>query len=170
MSVPDQAPSVAAPDAVRSSLPVPAATEAAATEAAAARAWRGMRHLVLERYDRRREVCHLLGMSFIRVKALRLLASGPMTMRELAAKLPADAPYTTLIAGDLERRGMVTRSVHSADRRSKIVAITPEGARAAEQAGQILGAPPAALCGLGPDDLAALDRVVAELVAGDGPA
>ncbi len=54
-----------------------------------------------------------------------------MTMGELATKLPADAPYTTLIVGDLEGRGLVSRTVHHADRRSKIVTITPAGLEAA---------------------------------------
>jgi len=130
---------------------------------AAARVWHGMRHLVLERYDRRRDMCEALGMSFIRAKALRLLAGGPMTMHELAARLPADAPYTTLIVGDLERRGMVTRTVHPTDRRSRIVAATPVGVQAAERAEQILAEPPAAMRSLNAADLAALDRIVAKL-------
>ena len=90
----------------------------------ATRIWLGVRQLVLERRDRRRAVCAALGMSFIRANALRMLSGGPMTMRDLAARLPADALYTTLVVDDLERRGMVTPAVHPADRRSKIVTVT----------------------------------------------
>jgi DNA-binding MarR family transcriptional regulator len=141
-----------------------------AAAAAAARIWQGMRQLVLEGYDRRRAVCEALGMSFIRAKALRLLSSGPMTMRELAAKLPADAPYTTLVVDDLERRGMVSRTVHPADRRSKIVTATRAGTEAAALAERILGQPPAVLCDLGAADLAVLDRILATLLGEPGPA
>ncbi|HKB31586.1 MAG TPA: MarR family transcriptional regulator [Streptosporangiaceae bacterium] len=138
--------------------------------AQAARVWRGLRQLVLERNDRRRAVCEALGMSFIRAKALRLLSAGPMTMRDLAAELPADAPYTTLVVDDLERRGLAGRAVHPADRRSKIVTLTPAGAEAAGRAERILGEPPAALRDLDPADLAALDRIVTALLGEPEPA
>jgi DNA-binding MarR family transcriptional regulator len=133
--------------------------------AQATRVWQGLRQLVLERHDRRRAVCAALGMSFIRAKALRLLSGRAMTMGDLAASLPADAPYTTLVVGDLERRGLVSRAVHHADRRSKIVTITPAGLESAALAERILGEPPAALLALDPDELAALDRILAKLLA-----
>jgi DNA-binding MarR family transcriptional regulator len=131
------------------------------------RVWQGMRTLVLERHDRRREVCEALGMSFIRAKALRLIAAatGPQTMRELSAGLAIDPPYTTLVVHDLERRGLVTRSAHPADRRRKVVTATPEGKAAAGLASRILNEPPAAVRGLDPADLAALDRIVTKLLA-----
>ena len=52
-----------------SAAPPGEATTEATSEAAgelAARAWQGMRALVLDRYDRRKMVCDALGMSFIR--------------------------------------------------------------------------------------------------------
>jgi DNA-binding MarR family transcriptional regulator len=131
---------------------------------AAARVWQGMRQLVLERYDRRQQVCEALGMSYSRVKAVRMLSGGAMTMRELAAELPADAPYTTLVVDDLERRGMATRSVHPFDRRSKIVTATAAGLEAAATAERMLGEPPAALSGLAAEDLRALERIVTRLL------
>ncbi len=142
-------------------------SHAGQTAEPAARVWQGLRQLVLERHDRRRAVCAALGMSFIRAKALRLLSGGPMTMGDLAANLPADAPYTTLIVNDLERSAMVSRAVHHADRRSKIVTIEP-GLEAAALAEEILGEPPTGLLDLDPADLAALDRILAKLLAGAG--
>lgn len=133
--------------------------------AAAARVWRGMRGLVLDRNDRRREVCEALGMSFIRIKALRQVAAGPLTLRRLAERLMTDPPYTTIVVADLERRGLVTRTAHPGDRRAKLVTVTPEGARAAELAERVLDEPPAFLAALDPADLAALDRVVTKLLA-----
>ena len=146
----------------------PAAAQAART-ARAGRVWLGMRQLVLERYDRRRAVCAALGMSFIRVKALRMLSDGPVTMRDLAAKLPAEAPYTTLVVDDLQRRGMVSRAVHPADRRSKIVSITPAGAEAAARAERMLSEPPPALRDLPAADLAALETILAILLGEPEP-
>ena len=136
----------------------------------AARAWQAMRTLVLDRYDRRRSVCEALGMSFIRAKALRRIAGGPLTMRELAAGLGTDPPYTTVVVDDLERRGLVVRAVRPGDRRSKIVSITPSGQEQARLAGQILGTPPGPARELPAADLAALDRILSQLLGPeDGP-
>ncbi len=129
----------------------------------AARVWREMRTLVLERYDRRKEVCAALDMSFVRAKALRHLASGPMAMRELAAALATDAPYTTLVVDDLERRGLVTRTAHPSDRRSKVVTATPDGVRAAARADEILNEPPAPLLELTAAELSTLEQILAKL-------
>ncbi|MCW2915449.1 MAG: hypothetical protein JWN52_3517 [Actinomycetia bacterium] len=131
----------------------------------ATRVWNGMRTLVLDLHDRRNEVCEALGMSFIRAKALRRLALGPRTMRELAAELATDAPYTTLVVDDLEKRGLVERTVHPGDRRAKIVTATPAGLAAAELAERILSEPPAPLLGLASTDLDTLDRIVTALLA-----
>jgi DNA-binding MarR family transcriptional regulator len=129
-----------------------------------ARAWRGIRALVLDRYDRRREVCESLSMSFIRAKALRYLAEEPLTMRELAARLSIDAPYTTLVVDDLQRRGLVERSTHPTDRRSKIVTATPDGLASARRAEDILNEPPDPVRQLDAADIEALDRIVARLL------
>ena len=129
----------------------------------AARVWHAMRALVIDRYDRRKKVCDALGMSFIRAKALRRIVDSPMTMRELAAALGTDPPYTTVVVDDLERRGLVTRTVRAGDRRSKIVAITPDGAEQADLADGSYDAPrpvrelPAA-------DLETLDRILTSLL------
>ncbi|MFC1410288.1 MarR family winged helix-turn-helix transcriptional regulator [Streptacidiphilus sp. N1-12] len=130
---------------------------------AATRVYAVMRHLVLESDDRRGEVAEALGMSFGRSKALRALAAGPMRMSELTAKLTTDKPYTTLIVDDLERRGLVVRSVHPEDRRSKIVTVTAAGTAAAAVAEEILARPPARMLALDAEELAALERTIAKL-------
>jgi DNA-binding MarR family transcriptional regulator len=132
----------------------------------AAQAWHALRTLVHDRYDRRKQVCEALGMSFIRAKALRRIAQGPVSMRELAAALFTDPPYTTVVVDDLERRGLVTRTVSSGDRRSKIVAITPSGYEQARLAEQILDDPPGPMRELPPSDLASLVRVLTALLDG----
>ncbi|MEU3569225.1 MarR family transcriptional regulator [Kitasatospora sp. NPDC036755] len=131
---------------------------------AAARVWQGMYALVLERHDRRRIVADALGMSFSRVRALRRLAAGPITLRELAERLTADPPYTTVIVDDLVRRGLAERITNPADRRSKLVHLTEEGEAKAALATGILTTPPDALLALPPEDIHALDRVLAKLL------
>jgi len=132
------------------------------------RIWAAMRVLVLKQEDRRKEVTDTLGMTFFRAKALRRLLAGPLTMRELTARLSTEKPYTTLVVDELERRGYVERSVHPVDRRSKLVTLTPAGVTAAEQADRILDRPPRSLLRLDPDELATLDRIMAKLRSPDG--
>ncbi len=132
---------------------------------AAERAWHGLRVLLLERHDRRKEIGETLGMSFNRVKALRRIATEPLTLRTLAEFLVIDAPYATVIVDDLARRGLVERNPHPADRRSKVVHATPAGQTVADQASRLMDTPPQSLLALPPDDLAALDRIVTELLA-----
>ena len=132
----------------------------------AAEVWQGLRTLVLDRHDVRAAVCAALGMSFVRVKALRMVAAGPLPLRTLAERLVTDPPYVTVIVDDLARRGLVTREPNPADRRSRLVTITEAGARAAAAAESILGAPPEPLKALSPADLTTLDRIVTALLTG----
>lgn len=133
-------------------------------EERATRIWTGLTTVFWHLEDRRREVALALDMSFARARALRRLARGPMTMRELAHKLVSDAPYVTLMVDDLESRGYLTRTVNPDDKRTKILTITPAGAEAAARAQEILDRPPKALLSLPADDLATLDRIVATLL------
>lgn len=122
--------------------------------------WQAMRSLVLDLHDRRPEVVEALGMSFVRVKALRHIAQAPIAMADLVAVLGTDRPYTTLVVDDLEQRGYVTRAVNPEDRRAKIVTITADGRLAARRANSILSRPPAAVRALSDDDLAQLHRLL----------
>ncbi|MCU1683549.1 MAG: hypothetical protein JWQ81_4288 [Amycolatopsis sp.] len=136
-------------------------------EETAAAIWSRMRALVLERNERKKDVVEALGMSFLKAKALRKVAGKTLTMRDLTAELTIDKPYTTLIVDDLERRGLVERSVHPDDRRSKIVTATPAGLDAARLAERILSEPPAGITALDDDELSALDRILAKVDSAD---
>jgi DNA-binding MarR family transcriptional regulator len=136
-----------------------------AEDSAAAQAWQAMRSLVLDSNDKREAVSAALGMSFIRAKALRHLAPGPMSMSELAKSLATDASYTSIVVEDLAARGLVGRSVHPADRRVKIVTITATGLDAAQQAERIIGAPPPAFRALAEERLATLLGLLYELLS-----
>lgn len=122
--------------------------------------WLAMRNLVLEKYDRRPAVAEALGMSYIRVKALRRVAAGPVTMRELATAIGSDAPYTSVLVQDLAERGLVERSERPDDRRVKIVTITPAGREIADRADQIQNEPAVVLGRLNASELATLDRIL----------
>jgi DNA-binding MarR family transcriptional regulator len=127
--------------------------------------WQALRALVLDD-DRRQEVSEVLGMSFVRAKALRLIAGGAVPMRDLVSALGTDAAYTTVVLDDLENRGFVTRAPHPDDRRAKIVTATATGRRAARKADSILGRPPASFTRLSAADLAELDRIITLLTPG----
>lgn len=128
----------------------------------ARRAWRAMSDIVLD-HDRKVAVTEALGLSFARVRALRLLAAEPRTLRALAEALLADPPYVTLIVDDLEQHGLVRRMPHPDDRRAKLVQLTAVGRATATRAEAILDEPPAALRDAPAADLAALLRVLERL-------
>lgn len=130
----------------------------------ATRVWAGLRAVMFDLEDRKREASQVLDMSHARVKALLRLASAPAALRTLAQDLLIDAPYTTVVVDDLERRGLVTRTVNPDDKRTKVVTVTPAGRAAAEQAQQILDRPAKALLALPAGDLAELDRIIATLL------
>jgi hypothetical protein len=96
----------------------------------AARTWSGLRALVLELHDRRKEVRDALGMTVIPGEGATHARRRPLTLRELASRLSTDAPYTTLIVHELLQRGLAARLTHPEDRRSKIVTATQPGPRA----------------------------------------
>ncbi len=132
-------------------------------QATASAVFEVMRRLVLEQEDRRGEVSEVLGISFSRTKALRRLVGGPRRMNELTAILSTDKPYTTLIVDDLERRGLVQRTIDPEDRRCKIVTITGAGLEVALRAEAILARPPKSLLALDDDELTTLERLLAKL-------
>ena len=126
------------------------------------RAWRAMSDLSLDRH-RKVAVADALGLSWTRVLALRRLAAGPQTQRELAQRLSADQPYVTLMVDDLETQGLVQRKPHPSDRRAKLVELTASGQAAAKRADAILDEPPAELHDVPDADLAAVLRVLERL-------
>jgi DNA-binding MarR family transcriptional regulator len=134
-------------------------------EDVATRTWNDLRRLVTEIRDPRREVRERLGLSFVKVKALRALQRfGPLTLRELTDRLGTDPPYTTLVVDALQSAGLVTRGPHPSDRRAKQVQLTETGHRTARQAEEVLGTPPPELLAVPEADLTTLHRIVAALL------
>ena len=130
--------------------------------------WDRIRTMVYDD-NRRAEVSAAVGLSFVKVKALRRLLVRPMPMRDLAAELVVDKPYMTQVVDALEERGLVLRTVDARDRRCRIVSLTEEGRATAERSEEILTRPPAILDQLSDVDLAELTRILSSLpTTGDG--
>jgi DNA-binding MarR family transcriptional regulator len=130
----------------------------------AQRLWIAMSSLVLDN-ERRRALAEELGMSFARVRALRRIARGPISMGELAVLSGIDPPYATVVVDDLQARGLVVRRDHPEDRRAKIVVATEQGLDVAARAEQILDTPPAGLVALSNGELDELERILAKMMA-----
>ncbi len=109
---------------------------------------------------KRREAADAAGVSFGKVRAIRRLARGPLSMSELAASLSIDPPNATVVVDDLEARGLVRRRAHDTDRRAKVVELTRKGRDAAARADRVLGTPPPALERLSAEELATLRRIL----------
>jgi DNA-binding MarR family transcriptional regulator len=130
-------------------------------------AWERIRALAYDD-NRRGQVSTSLGLSWVKVKALRRLLAGPMTMRDLAQALATDKPYITQIVDALEKRGLVTRSVDTRDRRCRIATLTEAGRETAWRSEEMLTRPPAVLAALSERDLAELTRILATLPSNGG--
>lgn len=142
-------------------------TEASAE--AAERAW-ALMHGFVEAHSRRGDLAEALGfrLGAGRGKVLFRLRGGPMTLRQLADFIGADAPYTTVIVDKLEAHGLVERRPHPEDRRRKLVTLTAAGHRAIATADAILLRPPPALASLPVEDLERLSGLLTRLIEADG--
>lgn len=107
-----------------------------------------------------------LGRGSGRIRAMLRLAEGPLSLSELAEALSVDAPYATLIVDSLQQRGLVERHQDPADRRRKLVALTPEGKDATQRVLRIIREPPAGFAGLSADELDMLEKLVRRIAAG----
>jgi DNA-binding MarR family transcriptional regulator len=128
------------------------------------RVWQALVTLVMDtRGDWRRNVSEATGLPFTRVRALKRIANGPMTLRALAEAMSCDAPAATVAVNDLEERGFVTRHADEDDRRVKIVTLTPEGKQAMKAVRQVTDRAPEALAALPATDIAELTRILEPL-------
>ena len=130
----------------------------------AQRLWITLSSIVLDN-ERRQALAEELGMSFARIRALRRIARGPLSMGELAVVAGIDPPYATVVVDDLQARGLVVRRDHPEDRRAKIVVATEQGLDVAARAEQILDTPPAGLVALSRDELVELERILVKVKA-----
>ena len=132
----------------------------------AARVWTAMRDLA-SHYpppQRLRDALNL-GRGSGRVRALLRLTNGPLSLTGLAEALGVDAPYATLIVDTLEERGLAGRHPDPADRRRKLVELTPAGQEATEGLLRILHEPPPGFADLSPEELDVLEGLLNRITA-----
>ena len=109
-----------------------------------------------------------LGRGSGRVKSLMWLAEGPMSLSGLAEAVGVDAPYATLIVDSLEERGLVERQPDPADRRRKIVTLTPAGNEAIEKLLRIEREPPPGFARLSSAELETLESLMRRIAVHEG--
>jgi DNA-binding MarR family transcriptional regulator len=114
---------------------------------------------------RRREASEAVGLSWVRLRAIRRLARQPMSMSELAHSLTIDPPNATVVVDELETLGLVRRRAHPTDRRAKVVEATRKGKNLAERADEILSIPPPELDRLTDKELQTVWRILAGVTA-----
>src|SRR4051812_22689813 len=90
--------------------------------------WRAMASLVIDNRDGwKRAVIEQTGLPFSRIRIVKRLSRGPMTVTQLAHAATMDAPAATVAVNDLEQRGLVVREPHPENRRCKTVSLTDAG-------------------------------------------
>lgn len=82
-------------------------------DAVADQVWRAMSALVLDNKDAwRRAAVESTGLPFSRIRIVKRLSRGPMTVKEVAEMATIDAPAATVAVNDLEERGLVIREIN----------------------------------------------------------
>jgi DNA-binding MarR family transcriptional regulator len=96
----------------------------------ASEAWTLLFRLFVSQRGRVPQVAAEFELSPMQAHVLRLLEPDrPLPMRSLAGLLRCDASNVTGIVDRLEERGLVQRAVSAADRRVKMLVVTPAGRR-----------------------------------------
>jgi DNA-binding MarR family transcriptional regulator len=88
----------------------------------------------------------------------------PVPMGQLAETLACDASNVTGLVDRLESRGLVRRRPSPADRRVKVLVLTPTGCRLRALLLERMTVPPAALERLSPREQRALVRILTRLL------
>ena len=92
-------------------------------------------------------------------------ADAGRSMRSLADAWACDPSNATWIVDRLEKLGLAERRALPEDRRVKLVVLTPKGARTRAALMKEFYRAPAELADLDPEDLRALDRILAKLTS-----
>jgi DNA-binding MarR family transcriptional regulator len=142
------------------------ASDDAGSHDAARDAWSALMSLFLFQRERFIAGSEQLGLTPLHAGALRMLAlNGPTPMRALAGMLHCDASNVTGIVDRLERRGLAARQSDPADRRVKLVQLTPQGVRAHDQLERALLGPPVPPATLSEREWRTLQRLADKLHA-----
>lgn len=128
--------------------------------------WRVMTALVFDNRDSwKRAVIERSGLPFSRIRVLRRLMPGPMTVKALARAATVDAPAATVAVNDLEERGLVVRETDPANRRCKLVSLTADGRAMVARIDAVDDPAPDVLAALGSGDLETLRMILRKIAS-----
>lgn len=129
--------------------------------------WRDLSRIVLDGKDTwRRAVVERTGLPFSRIRILKRLGDGPLTVKQVAEAVTVDAPAATVAVNDLEDRGLVVREVDPNNRRSKLVSLTDAGRDLLVQIDAVADPAPRSLAALPERDLRALRVILIRIANG----
>ena len=123
--------------------------------------WRSMAAVVIDNRDSwKRTVVERSGLPFSRIRILKRLSRGSMSVKELAHAATIDAPAATVAVNDLEDRGLAVREIDPTNRRSKIVSLTAAGEAMVREIDEITDPAPEALAALDDTELKQLQSIL----------
>jgi DNA-binding MarR family transcriptional regulator len=108
----------------------------------------------------KRAVVEKSGLPFSRIRVLKRLSRGSMTVKQLAHAATMDAPATTVAVNYLEDRGLVVREPDPDNRRCKVVSLTDAGREVLANIDAVTDPAPDALAALDPAQLKALKAII----------
>lgn len=132
--------------------------------AAESQAWSLLGDLWFSQKPLLMEVCRDFDLFPPQIMVLRTL-DRPKPMREVAGFLACNSSNLTGITDRLEERQLVQRTADPADRRIKLLVLTPEGQQVRREVLDRLGTPPAAMSDLSDEDVENLNRILITLSA-----
>lgn len=134
------------------------------TNAVADEVWRALAALVIDNRDSwKRAVVERSGLPFSRIRVLRKLAGGPMTVKQVAQAATMDAPAATVAVNDLEDRSLVVRTPDPTNRRCKMVSLTDAGRDMVRAIDAVNDPAPDVLVRLGDTELKELQALLEKL-------
>jgi DNA-binding MarR family transcriptional regulator len=127
--------------------------------------WRAMASWVIDNRDGwKRAVVEQSGLPFSRIRVLKRLSRGSMTVKQLAHAATMDAPATTVAVNYLEDRGLVVRETDPTNRRCKVVSLTDAGREVLAKIDAVEDPAPHGLAALDPAQLRALKAIIDTVV------
>ena len=134
-------------------------------EGDAFRAWQLLMRFFFSQREHLPACGESLGLSPVQCHVLHLIEPGePVPMNRLAELMQCDPSNVTGLVDRLESRGLVRRQPSPADRRVKVVELTPMGSRLRTRLLRRVTARPLPLARLGADDQRTLVKILERLL------
>ena len=144
---------------------VPDTAKTAGFHSPAAEAWDAFQELFMQQRPRMLKIQQELDLKPPPVALTLKLIDEPAPMGRIADVLCCDGSTVTWIVDRLEERGLVERRSNPADRRVRLIALTPEGRRVRDELRARFSEPPAAIAQLPANDQRALRDILRRALA-----